>query len=754
MRTITDFNSGWTFHPTFSRDLLANKAEGVVVRLPHSAVEVEYNYFDERAFQKAFAYQNTVVWQPDFAGKEISLVFDAAMADSEVWINGRRAGGHRDGYTPFEIRLTEFLQPGENLITVKIDGSENPEIPPFGGQIDYLTYAGIYRDVWLKVTDPVAIANVKVETADELSDAKSVRLICRIANPQALPLSGSLRAELCDKSGQVLHSVDAVVESGCAELAFEKLAGLELWQLDSPCLYSVRLSLETPNGSDEVSTRFGFRTARFTNEGFFLNGQPLKIRGLNRHQSYPYVGYAMGRRAQEADALLLKNLLKCNLVRTSHYPQSTYFLDKCDEIGLLVFEEIPGWQHLGGEVWQQESIANVRRMITRDWNHPSIILWGVRINESPDHHAFYAETNRVARELDATRQTGGVRCHENSEFLEDVYTMNDFFNSVAPEQLGGREPAALRGQQSVTGLPQRVPYMVTEFNGHMFPTKRDDPEVRQAEHVTRYLQVLDKTYGDAEVDGCIGWCFADYNTHKDFGAGDRICHHGVLDMFREPKFAAYVYASQCDPSESVVLKPVSFWARGEKDRCDALPLIVLTNCDSIEFQFGDFPPKRLFPDRETYPHLPHAPVIIDSRSVDFAEIGAWGMRWQDGRFTGYVAGKAVAEVRLSGNPIASGLQVEADDLVLLAAEKDSSRIVVRALDQLGNVMPVFDDVVNIRVDGPARLLGPDAIAFRAGVCAFWVETTGEGEKIGNIGTIVVTVRTRRLGEQRIELQVN
>ena len=181
---------------------------------------------------------------------------------------------------------------------------------------------------------------------------------------------------------------------------------------------------------------------------------------------------------------------------------------------------------------------------------------------------------------------------------------------------------------------------------------------------------------------------------------------------------------------------------------------MLTNCDSIEFQFGDFPPKRLFPDRETYPHLPHAPVIIDSRSVDFAEIGAWGMRWQDGRFTGYVAGKAVAEVRLSGNPIASGLQVEADDLVLLAAEKDSSRIVVRALDQLGNVMPVFDDVVNIRVDGPARLLGPDAIAFRAGVCAFWVETTGEGEKIGNIGTIVVTVRTRRLGEQRIELQVN
>ena len=128
------------------------------------------------------------------------------------------------------------------------------------------------------------------------------------------------------------------------------------------------------------------------------------------------------RAAQENDADILKYDLHCNSSRTSHYPQSKWFLDRCDEIGLLVFEEIPGWQHIGGEAWQQESIENVRRMIERDWNHPSIIIWGVRINESQDNHDFYVETNRLAHELDATRQTGGVRFITDSASCSKTFT--------------------------------------------------------------------------------------------------------------------------------------------------------------------------------------------------------------------------------------------------------------------------------------------------------------------------------------------
>ena len=745
MRYLTSLNTGWQFHSHFSDALIAQLTPGTPVRLPHNAVDLEMNYFDERCYQKPFTYQAILNWQPGFAGKEVALRFDGAMADAVVWLNGQQVAQHRDGYTPFEARLTGLLHEGENLVTVRIDGSENPEIPPFGGQIDYLTYAGLYREVWLKVTDVISIRDLKIETADELSDAKRATVRCRFANPQALPLNGQLVVELQTVDGQTIAKQSVAIEGNEATVTFEKLAGLALWELDQPQLYVAVATLTTAQGSDMLCSRFGFRSARFTPQGFVLNGKPLKILGLNRHQSFPYVGYAMGHRTQEKDADILKRLLKVNLVRTSHYPQSPYFLDRCDEIGLLVFEEIPGWQHIGPQVWQDESVENVRRMIERDWNHPSIILWGVRINESQDNHDFYTRTNALAHELDATRQTGGVRYLEGSEFLEDVYTMNDFQNGADPSTAPGRTLEALREPRAVTGRAEDVPYLVTEFNGHMYPTKRIDAEHRQAEHVTRYLQVLDKSYANPAISGSIGWCMADYNTHKDFGAGDRICHHGVLDIFREPKFAAYAYISQCAPSEQIVLEPVTYWARGEKDRCEVLPLIVLTNCDYVELKFGDFTARQAAPDRARYPHLPHPPVIIDGRHVDISDLNAWGMCWQDGTITGYLDGKVVAEVRLSGNPLPTTLEVRADDQELRANEKDATRFIVRLLDQVGRVLPFIDDHVSVRVSGAARLLGPSILPVKSGIAGFWIETTGE------VGPITVDVETRRLGSQRLEL---
>ena len=173
---------------------------------------------------------------------------------------------------------------------------------------------------------------------------------------------------------------------------------------------------------DKTVTVFGFREAQFRRDGFYLNGRKLKIRGLNRHQCFPYVGYAMPESMQKRDADLLKRELGVNAVRTSHYPQSHYFLDRCDELGLLVFTELPGWQHIGDAAWKEQAVENVRDMVRQYRNHPSVILWGVRINESQDDDGFYAETNRVARSLDPSRQTGGVSANKKSSLLEDVYT--------------------------------------------------------------------------------------------------------------------------------------------------------------------------------------------------------------------------------------------------------------------------------------------------------------------------------------------
>ncbi|MBM7046777.1 glycoside hydrolase family 2 protein [Rhizobium lusitanum] len=744
MRSVVAFNESWTFREGFSPADAGRPQGGQIVTLPHNAVELPFNYFDEKSYQRAFTYQKILNWSDDFAGREVSLIFDAAMADAVVYLNGEEIVAHEDGYTPFEARLTGRLRQGENLLTVKIDGSENPEIPPFGGRIDYLTYAGIYRDVWLKLAAPVSIANIKVETGNVLADLKSATVRCDLANPQDLAFKGMVTVTLRAADGTVLASAHAETSGESVTVAFDRLTGISLWDLDNPALYAAEVELTTDHGPDRHATTFGFRTATFTAEGFLLNGRKLKLRGLNRHQAFPYVGYAMGRSAQERDAEIMKQTLKCNIVRTSHYPQSKWFLDHCDRIGLLVFEEIPGWQHIGGEEWQQEAIHNVRRMIERDWNHPSIIIWGVRINESQDSHDFYAETNRLARELDPTRQTGGVRYITESEMLEDVYTMNDFI--LGNEELPGanRPRTPLRPQQENTGLSKDVPYLITEFGGHMYPTKIYDQEQRQAEHVRRHLEVLNAAYGDPSISGAIGWCMFDYNTHSDFGSGDRICYHGVMDMFREPKFAAYAYASQCEPSEEVVMKPVTIWARGERNIGGALPLIVLTNCDEVELRYGSLT-KRLGPDRETFPHLPHPPVVFDHRNFTPDELGVWGMEWEDVQFTGYIDGKPVAALKMVANPLPTTLQVEADADTLHAGERDTVRVIVRALDQAGSRLPFLNDIVTITIDGPARVIGPQAVALQGGTTGFWLQAAGEA------GAITIEVSSSRFANRKLTL---
>lgn len=723
MRSVLSFNEAWSFHEGFGQPLLDAFDGSNIVALPHTAVELPFSYFDERSYQHPFTYQKVLRWMPEFEGREVSLIFDGAMADSIVYLNGETITTHGDGYTPFEARLTGRLVRGDNLITVRIDGSENPAIPPFGGRIDYLTYAGIYRDVWLKVTDPVSIRNLKIETADVLADEKSATLRVEIANPQGLAFSAVAAAVMKDADGVALAAAAAETAGDSVTLSFSRLAGIRLWDVDNPALYEVAVELKTGHGSDRLSAHFGFRTSEFTPEGFSLNGRPLKLRGLNRHQSFPYVGYAAGRSVQERDADILKHTLKCNIVRTSHYPQSRWFLDRCDRLGLLVFEEIPGWQHIGDEDWQRESIENVRRMIERDWNHPSIVLWGVRINESGDSHDFYAETNRLARALDPTRQTGGVRYLTESELLEDVYTMNDFI--LGNEELpGGNRPrTALRSQQENTGLPHKVPYLITEFNGHMYPTKIYDQEQRQAEHVRRHLEVLNAAYGDPDISGAIGWCMFDYNTHKDFGSGDRICYHGVLDMFREPKFAAYVYASQCDPSDEVIMKPVTYWARGERNIGGVLPLIILTNCDEVELRYGSVT-KRIGPDRETYPHLPRPPVVLDHRHFTPDELGRWGLEWLDGEFTGYIDGQPVASLRFAADPLPTRLAIVADSTTLKARERDATRVVIRALDQFGQRLPFMNDAVTLHLRGPGKIIGPTTVPLQGGTAGFWLEATG------------------------------
>jgi len=748
MRKIIPINNNWYFKTHYEQGMESSESiqEFETVHLPHTNVELPYNYFDERVFQTVSCYKYPLNLSKEYKGKVLYLHFEGVMAYARVYLKGKLIGEHKGGYTPFDIRLDPSYdwELDTNLLTVVVDSTERNDIPPFGGQIDYLTYGGIYREVSLGIYDEIFIRNIKVETPKVLEDDKCINLKIYLENVGKKNTEAEFIIKVNEKGGKQIYSgsFKTCIDPAQSTYSFtiDNLKNIRLWDVDSPNLYEISVGINTELCSDKYVDTFGFRKAEFTPEGFYLNGKPLKLIGLNRHQSYPYVGYAMPKRVQQKDAEILKKDLHLNVVRTSHYPQSRHFLNKCDELGLLVFEEIPGWQYIGDEAWKEIAKLNVKEMIMRDWNHPSIILWGVRINESKDDDELYAATNKIARDLDSTRQTGGVRCITNSNLLEDVYAMNDFSYD------GMQKP--LREQQQVTGLNRKVPYIITEFNGHMYPTKRFDNEERHIEHSLRHLRVQNAAYLDDSISGAIGWCAFDYNTHKDFGSGDRICYHGVMDMFRLHKFASYVYKSQVSPDTEPVLEPVTFWARGERSIGGIIPLVIFTNCDYIDMYYGNKAviPK-IYPRREEFKGIPYPPAIIDFTVIKPEDIGSWGMEWEDGIFKGYYKGKQVIERKFCKNPVPSQLYVCADDNLLESAQKDATRIVVKILDQCGNLLPFIDEIIKIKVRGPARLQGPGEVAVKGGAVAFWIETINEP------GDVDIEVISQSLGKKSLTVQV-
>lgn len=726
----------WQFADTFEKQYLypdCGDEPFTEIQLPHTVKEIPYNYFDEKMYQLHCCYRKKFAVSPQLEGMRLFIDFAGVMSAAQVFINGKQAGEHRGGYVPFSVDITDFVTYSEgedNLLVVAVDSTERPDTPPFGGSIDYLCYGGIYADVTLRAVPQCSIASIYARPLVVIGTEKSLAVDIAIVQNERTHKPVDVSVALFDsrnrKRAELSKRIEVSVPEVSLSMIMDELTGIKLWTLEKPELYRVEVSLlEDGNISDMVSARIGFRTAEFTPEGFFLNGKRLQLRGLNRHQSFPYSGYAMPKRVQQKDADILKYDLGINIVRTSHYPQSPYFLDRCDEIGLLVFEETPGWQHIGDSAWKDVCCEDIRKMIIRDRNHPSIILWGVRINESPDCTEFYRRTNEIAHELDPYRQTGGVRCIENSEFFEDVYTMNDFTYGAQglPAGTGLGAQRVLRPQREVTGQQKLLPYLVTEFGGHMYPTKRFDQEERLIEHAKLHLAVQNAAALDPQKCGAIGWCAFDYNTHANFGSGDRICYHGVMDMFRIPKFAAHVYASQQPAEVRPVLEPLTHYTVGDRSIGGISPLIICTNCTAVRLTVGEKDLGLFYPAVDRYPGLAHPPVVIDNLS------SVWGGGWEDAVFTGYLGDTECITRRFVANPVATKLIITADEPRLRTDGPDAVRFVVKLVDQAGNVLPYSSDVVQLKMRGPGQLIGPQVFALIGGVRGFWVRTTG---KVGTI----------------------
>ena len=764
-----DWNDGWLFTPVFDPAIVRPECPELTlepVRLPHTVKALPYNYCNENDYQKLSGYRREFFAPKEWEGRTVLLTFGAVAHDATVFCNGRRVFHHSCGYTAFTVDLTSALHLGQkNVVAVRCDSREDLNIPPFGGQMDFLTYGGICRAVCLDVKEPAYLRDIFIETKAE----GGFRIYTATVGET---VGCTLQAEIRSPSGS------RAFYTGELSLPITgALNSVHPWSIEHPTLYTLTVRLIRPGTSglpdrvlDEKSCRFGFRTLQFVAGGLYLNGQRVELRGLNRRQSYAYQGYAMPDSIQRLDAQLLKKQLGCNAVRLTA-PPSPAFLDACDELGLLVFVEMPGWQHVGDDIWKAQALQNCREMVCQCRSHSSIFLWGVRVSGSADDESFYKRTNETVRRLDPTRPTAGTRSTRRSQLLEDVYAYTDYSyhgRGVGCEARTAVTPDTRKG------------YLISEFEGAQFPAKSFDDEPHRLAQALRYAAVLNDTIAQQGVAGSFGWCMTDYNTHREFGSGDRISYQGVMDMFRSPKLSAAVYASQKTPRSpsDIVLEVSSSMALGDHPGGFAGACWAFTNAESLRlYRDNDFVAE-FTPDRRgRFAALPHPPIeihdfvglllekyegidrtaapqvaaILNEMRRDSMELSPLSrarmyslhLSWNDlvqlyykyigvlgspaavYRFEAVWHGRAVRTV--VKEPVQSvRLECTVHNPILTDGPTwDCAAVSLRAIDQNGNLLPYCGEAVQLSVEGPLRILGPSVVPLRGGIAGTYLATIGE-----------------------------
>jgi beta-galactosidase len=746
---VYDFNRGWLFGGEYvakSEQRGFDDSHFAEVTLPHTVTNLSWADWKPATWQKKWIYRKRLDRSKLPEGR-VFVDFDGVLTSARVFLDGHQVGLYQGGYLPFSVELTSHLQAGTHVVAVKVD-SEWQNVPPEGdpkgaGTIDFLEPGGIYRDVTLRVVPDVFISNVFAMPQGVLTAAPALRVQVTVDAASATAKPVQVHAELVDGATTIASGSTslAITKAGKPEttLTLTGLGKPVLWSPSSPKLYTVRTRLTDQSGAElhSLDVRTGFRQAAWRVDGFYLNGNRFQLFGLNRHQLYPYLGMAANERLQRRDAELLKNTLNCNMVRCSHYPQSPHFLDACDELGLMVWEEPPGWQYVGADnAFQKLVVQNVHDMVMRDRNRPSVIVWATRLNESGNPTALYRQTRQMAGQLDSSRQTSGaMRIYSPKDWAQDVFAYDDYSLHGTPNAPPLKPP--------IHGFPYFVSEAVGALDGPPLYRWTDDNATLAAQ-AELHARKHNFARSNAAYAGLLGWAGIDYASLQ---GGNRNWHNmkwaGVLDAFRVPKLGAAFYRSQCSPSRNPVILPVFFWDFGKSSPTGpGKNAMVATNCDFLEFTIQGRPPFRGFPDHHRYGHLDHPPVFVDLTTTK-------GAHPPELTIDGYVGTTKVHSIKMSGDTGGDQLDLTIEDKTIEANGHDATRFTFRALDKYGNHRPYVSGDVTLSLSGPG-ILTPDKFPFQTygGVGGGYVRSYPR-----RLGTVTVTAEHPTLGTATGTLEV-
>lgn len=733
-REVYSMNPAWRFHKGAMEGAETkefNDKDWTVVSLPDG---IEYlpteasgciNYQGEVWYRKHFT--------PDAAlkGKKLFLHFEAIMGKSKVFVNGKLLTEHFGGYLPVIADVTDVLDwNGDNVIAVWADNSDDPSYPPGKAQdvLDYTYFGGIYRDCWLIAHNNVFITDPNYENEvaggglfvafGKVSDALAeVQLKIHVRNATKNPFSGQVEYMLLQPDGtEVARLSDKIqVKVGRATTVSDRMPVKQpmLWTPSTPTLYNllVRVLDKEGNVIDGYRRRIGIRSIEFKGkDGFYLNGRPYgkPLIGANRHQDFAVVGNAVANSIHWRDAKKLKDV-GMEIIRNAHCPQDPAFMDACDELGLFVIVNTLGWQFWNdAPEFAQRVYSDIRNVVRRDRNHPSVWLWEPILNETW-YPADFAKNTRDIVDAEYpypycySGSDSEARGHENFPvYFAHPANMQDASKEIDPTK---------------TYFTREWGDNVDDWSSHNSPSRvarnwGEQPMRVQAQHyacpyypVTSY-DVLYKQ-SPQHVGGCL-WHSFDHQRgyHPDPFYG------GLMDVFRQPKYSYYMFMAQrpaVKNDRNAGSGPMVYIAH-EMTPFSGKDVTVYSNCDEVRLTFNKGGKTYTYKKDKNRPGMP-SPVITFPDVYDFMVDKAFSRtQKQDDVYLlaeGLIDGKVVATHKVvpARRPEKILLWMDNEGTDLKADGSDFVTVVAAVADKNGNIKRLNNYNIRFSIEGEGRLLG-------------------------------------------------
>ena len=737
---------GWLF----AKDLpnndysLSNLSDSLFseVMLPHTA-QLEPLVVNNQ-WQGVCWYRKWLAFTEQQSNQKHFLYFEGAMQEAYIYFNGKLIKEHAGGYLPFIVDISDQIDYTKaNLLAIKLINTDDTLIPP--GKtlktLDFNMYGGLYRPVKLISTSKVYITNPMQSYLDSRGgifvqfDAVSpeyAQLTVRatIANDEEEINAITIQQVLLDTNhiavvSSKLDHINISPNQSAETLIQLRLNHPELWSPSHPYLYQLATKIYKNNQLiDSLSTKVGIKSLQLTDSGLILNGEKTFLRGTNRHQEYPYIGYALSNEAQWRDAVKIKEA-GFDLVRLSHYPHSEAFMDACDALGLVTMNCIPGWQYNGIDIFKSNVLQNTRDLIRRDRNHPSVFFWELSLNESWMEPEFMDRILKVKEEE-----------MDNQQALTCAWIDYAGYDLFIPARQHGQPPYYWNDYKS-----GKRPVFIAEygdweyyaqnagFNQTAYADLQDDErtsrqlrgagEKRLLQQALNYQEAANSNRKGSSTIGHANWLMFDYNR----GYSDDIESSGISDIFRLPKFAHYFYQSQRD-AEVMVAVPVkngpmvfiaNYWQPESTSE-----IRVFSNCEEVELRLNGKPFARQKPDNDfNSTNLTHPPFTFKLDKFESGQLSAFG----------YINGIKVAGdwVRTPEEPFQIALKVDESGIPL--HQNDVVFLYAILQDKNGTICQNNSSVVTFEIEGDGQFIGENPIQFEAGIATILLKT---GIKSGKI----------------------